>query len=266
VQLANYLQTARPAVYAEPSLRFAEVVAQRQLGFTNPAKRYYLSLRKLPETDPWRRCAETEEWLSTPADLPPSKTLAACRPAPQRPRLDGNLDEPFWETADRLRLRHDTDESTKTSAGEVRLIYDKEFLYIAVRCKKIASLDYHKNDVPRTHDADMSQYDRLTLRIDVDRDFTTAFELSVDSRGWTNDECWHDAKWNPDWFVAAASDETNWTIEAAMPLSELVAEPPAARHVWALAIRRTIPRLGYQSWAGDAAADSPDQFGFLIFE
>jgi cell wall-associated NlpC family hydrolase len=52
-----------------------------------------------------------------------------------------------------------------------------------------------------------------------------------------------------------------------VPRAELVAEPPATRHVWAAAVRRTIPRVGYQSWSGDAAdTDSPQQFGLLIFE
>ena len=56
---------------------------------------------------------------------------------------------------------------------------------------------------PRQRDADLSAHDRVTLRLDVDRDYTTAFELVVDHRGWTHDACWNDATWNPKWFVAA---------------------------------------------------------------
>ena len=54
-QLADYLRTARPALYAEPSVRFAETTAKRKLGFANPAQRFFLSLRQLPESDPWQR-------------------------------------------------------------------------------------------------------------------------------------------------------------------------------------------------------------------
>ena len=119
----------------------------------------------------------------------------------------------------------------------------------------------------RDRDADLSKTDRVTLRLDIDRDFTTAFELSVNSRGWTHDACWGDPNWNPAWYAAAAGDDTSWTIEAAIPLAELADKPPAARGVWAASARRTIPRVGYQTWSGAPTSDdSPAQFGMLIFE
>jgi len=235
---------------------------------SNPAKRYYLTLRQLPETNPWRRCGDTETWLAKPAELPPAKALGACRPTSERPQLDGQLNEPFWNTADRLRLSAADDVPKDASGGEVRLAYDREFLYIAVRCQKLPSPQSlaPSPQQPRPRDSDLSQNDRVSLGFDVDRDFTTAFELTVDSRGWTREACWDDSHWNPNWYVAAASDDESWTVEAAVPLSELVDDPPAARHVWAVSACRTIPRVGYQTWAGEPATDSPDQFGLLIFE
>jgi hypothetical protein len=287
-QLAEYLRSSKPELYAEPRVRFAEVAALRQLGLANPAKRYYLTLRQLPETNPWRRCSDTETWLATPAELPPPKTLGACRPTAERPYLDAQLTEPFWENADRLpigpehlvegRLSDADNKSPDTPPSEVRLAYDNDHLYIAIRCPKSPSPRVSRAEPveaqasaprpqnPRPRDADLSQHDRIALRFDIDRDFTTAFELSVDSRGWTHDECWGDPHWNPTWYVAAASDEATWTIEAAVPLSELVETPLTARHVWAISACRTIPRVGYQTWTGEAATDSPDQFGLLIFE
>ena len=69
---------------------------------------------------------------------------------------------------------------------------------------------------------------------------------------------WSDATWNPAWYVAAAGDDDFWTVEAAIPLAEIVEKSPTSRQVWAAAARRTIPRVGYESWAGDAAEnDSP---------
>ncbi len=279
IQLANYLKTARPALYAEPAVRFAEVTAQRKLGYANPAKRFFLALRQLPESDPWRQSAAAEEWLEKPGTDPPPKKLASCRPADRPPHLDGYLDEPFWNTADRLSLR-DSNSPPPSAEGpaegretaEIRLAHDNQFLYIAIHCPKAANLNYQTDDTARPRDADLTQHDRVSLRFDVDRDYTTAFELTVDHRGWTHDALWGDATWNPTWYVAAASDETSWTIEAALPLAELVDQPPAARDVWAVAARRTIPRTGYQSWGaattrGEAAAeDSPAPFGLLIFE
>lgn len=274
VELGKYLEAARPMLFAEPGVRFPIVAAERQLGFANSAKRYFLTLRPLPESDPWRRCAETEQWLSEASDQPPPKTLANCRQAGQRPHLDGQLDEPFWQTADVLQLQSDPASSVQHPVADspwrtssIRLVYDRQFLYLAVRCPKVAGGDYADDDRPRPRDADLSAHDRVALRFDVDRDYTTHFELVVDHRGWTRDACWGDVHWNPIWYVAAADDGATWTVEAAVPLAELVSEPPAARHVWAVAARRTIPRVGYESWSGDPARDdSPDQYGLLIFE
>jgi hypothetical protein len=275
VQLADYLKTSRPALYAEPSLRFAEVVAQRQLGYANPAKRLFISLRQLHQTDPWRQCAATEEWLDKPGDMPPPKKLAASRRTIQPPHLDGRLDERLWETADRLVLSGSAPRSGEElgeGLAEVRITHDDEFLYVAIHCLHVAGVKYQADDRPRTHDADLVQHDRVSLAFDVDRDYTTAFEFTIDDRGWTQDACWGDPSWNPTWYVANTADDNSWTIEAAIPMSELVDRPPVARDIWAVSIRRTIPRIGYQSWAaattgGEAAsAGSPNQFGLLIFE
>jgi photosystem II stability/assembly factor-like uncharacterized protein len=279
VQLADYLKTVRPALYAEPAVRFAEVTAERQLGFANPAKRFFISLRQLPETDPWRQCAAIEEWLDKPSSSPPAKKLATCRRAGAPPHLDGKLDDAIWDTADRVFLRaadtapHSGKEAGDESTGaEVRITHDGEFLYLAVHCLKAENVDYQSDNSPRPRDADLTQHDRVSLKLDVDRDYTTAFELTVDSRGWTYDSCNGDVTWNPTWYVAAANDDSSWTVEAAIPLSELVEKPPTARDVWALAARRTIPRTGYQTWSpattrGEAVSDdSPAQFGLLIFE
>jgi photosystem II stability/assembly factor-like uncharacterized protein len=269
VQLGEYLAKARPALFAEPSVRFPLVTAQRQLGYANPAQRYFLALRGLPEDDAWRRCAETELWFAEPGDRPPPKALGICRRTAQRPHLDGQLDEPLWESADALRL-------TSQPTPEVRLSYDDAFLYVAVRCPKASGVDYTADDRPRDRDSDLSQRDRVAVRIDVDRDFTTSFELVVDDRGWPRDSCAGDAHWNPKWFIAASSDQESWTVEIAVPLAELVAEPPTARHVWAVAVQRTIPKTGHQSWSGDEAAagnspgdtpdGTPDQFGMVLFD
>lgn len=271
--LGQYLEHSRPALYAEPSVRFPLVVGQRELGFANPAQRYYLTLRSLGANDPWRRCAQTEEWFDKPGDSPPPKTLGHCRRTSERPHLDGKLDEPLWEGADRLSLRESSEtESQKKGTDKidhptVRFACDDEFLYVAAQCPRSPSGEYSADDRPRTRDADLTAHDRISIRLDVDRDYTTAYELTFDCRGWTHDACWNDATWNPKWFVAAKSDESSWSTELAIPLAELVQERPAARQVWAASIVRTIPRVGDETWSGDAAAeDSPEKFGLLIFE
>jgi hypothetical protein len=245
-------------------VRFPLVVAQRQRGFANPAQRYFLSLSSLPENDPWRLCATTEQWFAKPEDSPPPKKLAHCRRVAERPQLDGKFDEAFWESADRLKL-NGADDAAK--AGVVRLVRDEEFLYLAVECPKAKDCEYEPDKSPRSRDADLAAQDRVTIEIDVDRDYTTAFALAVDQRGWTHDACWGDATWNPQWFVAADADEDTWRVEAAIPLAELVSAAPTAKDVWAVSAVRTIPAGGAASWVGGAdGEESPGRFGLLIFD
>ena len=83
--------SARPSLYADPSVRFPLVVAERKLGFANPAQRYFLTLKSLPENDPWRRCAQTEEWFAQPGESPPAKQLGNCRSPPSGPTSTASL-------------------------------------------------------------------------------------------------------------------------------------------------------------------------------
>jgi hypothetical protein len=107
----------------------------------------------------------------------------------------------------------------------------------------------------------------LELLIDVDRDYTTCYRLAVDHRGWVWEACMDITAWNPDWYVAAAEDDTSWTIEVAIPFDQIVESAPAEHDVWAVGLRRIVPRVGFQSWA---PAESPHvtaaDFGLLMFE
>ena len=85
--------------------------------------------------------------------------------------------------------------------------------------------------------------------------------------GWTGEACAGDKTWNPAWFVAAASDDSQWMIEAAIPLGEIFHRAPTERDVWAIGLQRTVPLVGFQSWTQPAAISPRGEgFGFLMFE
>jgi hypothetical protein len=147
------------------------------------------------------------------------------------------------------------------------LAYDDEFLYLGISCTQAAASDYAKSSQPRSHDADLSDYDRVELLIDVDRDFATYYRLAIDHRGWTAESCWRDTTWNPNWFVASGGADGVWTAEAAIPLSELSGQHPTAKTAWAVGIQRVVPGVGFQSWTAPAASEiMPEGFGLLIFQ
>lgn len=266
--LGKYLQTARPAVFAEPSLRFPLSVASRQLGFAATADKYFTVLGKSAVDSSWQRAALAERWLAEPGELPPGKPIATCRAVQQPPRLDGQFDEEIWTRAEPLRL----DGEARAATGlqpQVQLCRDADYLYVAITCPKLPGENYPASEGPRTRDGDLSPFDRVQLSIDVDRDYGTAFEFTVDCRGWTHDACWGDASWQPKWYVAHYAGQTaegkpTWQVEVAIPWAELATPEPAVLDTWAISAVRHTPRQGSTSWTG-SANDSPDQFGLLLF-
>lgn len=265
-QLAEFVAQTRPRLYAQQSLRFPWAAAQRKRGFSGSAERYMLAVERSGEGNPWQQCAAAEAWLREPDEQPPAKPIVACRVATERPHLDGRLDEPIWQSSSPVRLRN-ADPRAKLGAVELRLAYDSEYLYVSAQCAKVAGIEYATDDRPRPYDGDVQDHDHLRILLDLDRDYSTWFELAVDYRGWTADRCWGDASWNPRWYVAPAQDAQSWSFEAAIPWSQLTAAPPRERHVWAAAVERVAPPVGMQSWTGVLSErPSPEDFGLMIFE
>lgn len=259
-QLGKYLEQARPALFADPAVRFPIATAQRGLGFTASAEKYAALLLKQAVVPAWKRCGEAERWLAGQSELPPAKPIATCRAAAERPLLDGALDDPCWREAEALPIGG----GESAGRGVVRLASDQEFFYIAIDCPRRTPSGEVSND-PRPRDGDLTGHDRVTILLDVDRDYAAAFELSIDSRGWMGDRCWGDRHWNPRWFVAAGNAAGRWTAEAAIPLAELAKEAPPPKTAWAVAAVRHTPGAAAESWTGVADEASPDRFGLLLF-
>jgi photosystem II stability/assembly factor-like uncharacterized protein len=264
-ELGRRIERTRPDLFAQPALRFPLAVAHRHQGFPRQAEHYYLTHTRGARRDPWWACARGEEWLSEPKGLPP-KSVLHCVRALSKPRLDGRLDDAVWQRAKPAELKstqHDDDRWP----GAVILAYDDEFLYLAINCRQAPGAKYEKTEGPRPRDPDLSSHDRVEVFLDLDRDFSTYYRLSIDHRGWPSEGCWGDRSWNPTWFVAARSAEGTWTAEAAIPLDQLTGRYPGPREVWALGIQRTVPGVGFQSWSEPAAAAvMPEGFGYLIFD
>lgn len=261
---AEQLEQVEPALAYEPRVRFAVAVAQRRQGNSGNAQRFFQSLARNRPADAWRGCAQTELWLVDRQEQPP-KALWNCRQASSKPRLDGRLDDAVWRAAEVVDLRSPQREDAEWGAVAM-LAYDDEFLYVGLSCTRAPGFHYDTSDRPRPRDPDLSDHDRVELLVDVDRDFATYYRLAIDHRGWVAESCWHDATWNPGWFVASGGDENAWTAEAAIPLAELVADAQAAKTVWAVGVQRIVPGVGFQSWTQPSAPEvMPEGFGYLIF-
>jgi photosystem II stability/assembly factor-like uncharacterized protein len=279
--------------------------ARRQLGKAEESQRWllrYITETTVPVgaptgargADPWRECVLLESWLMNRAGQPtPPKPVAMCRRTTSRPYLDGKLDDECWQNAVPMplstmagelgsdfgcreaierELKEKGDKPTPSALQEAlsegtraAFAFDDENLYIAVVCRHPAGMKKDKL-AKRSRDMDLRAFDRVSILIDLDRDYQTYYQLQVDQRGALCEDCWGDRSWNPKWFVAINPEETGWTAEIAIPLSELTGDVVAPGKLWAVNVVRTVPGRGVQAWSGPAGVTPrPEGMGVLTF-
>jgi photosystem II stability/assembly factor-like uncharacterized protein len=264
--------SALGALHADdPAVQFGLNVARRQLGDFDKPRQWLRSFLAQPRgpagkpgDDPWREAAAAELWLTERIGLPP-KQVASCQQTAAKPFLDGDLDDACWRNAKPLVLRDATGGTAAGYATRAWLAYDAEYLYVAVQCQHPDGLAVPP--VPhRTRDADLSRFDRVSILLDLDRDYQTYFHLQIDQRGALAEDCWGDRTWDPRWFVACKSGPDGWTAEAAIPLRELTGDTPTLGRAWACNVVRVLPGRGVQAWSLPADVQPrPEGMGLMMF-
>jgi photosystem II stability/assembly factor-like uncharacterized protein len=280
-----------PMACNDPTLQFPLQAARRNLGQFDEAQQWYSQFASRQPDGPWRNAALAELWLTKRSGSPP-KPVAVCRFTDVKPFLDGKLDDACWQTGEPLRLRDASEIKAKPGEEpkpseldakyqtEVRLAYDREYLYLAARCthpedpragagSPRAGAASPDPALLKKRDGDLRNFDRVSLMLDLDRDYSTCFHLQVDERGCISDDCWGDKSWDPRWFVAVHRETTAWTVEAAIPLKALTGDPVAHGHAWACNVVRVVPGAGVQSFS--QPAEVPEEamrlegMGLLMF-
>ena len=277
--IGKYIKKRHSFLHKEPSVLLPLIAAQREEGYTNDAERSLMLLKKRHVGDALAQIVATERWLSEPKETPPQKPIWTCAQATEKPYLDGLFKELLWKKARPIRLNQRMfrkNSRTRTAQKEkqpasLRIARDQQFLYIAIECPKHANVGYSQSAAPRKQDANLKASDRVNIFLDTDRDYTTSWQLSIDSSGRTFDACWGNTKWNPKWFVAQHSNAKTWFIEAAIPLSQLTSDPPRARDAWAVGVQRIIPSNNGEGVEIETWAIPPEMkvrtehFGLLLF-
>jgi photosystem II stability/assembly factor-like uncharacterized protein len=254
------------AMYAtDPSMLFSLQSARRSLGDSAKTTEWYGKFKGYVAQGPWHEAANSEVWLARPGAQPPRK-LARCRLTDARPYLDGDLDDACWQNVKPLLLDNAVGDTAKAYTTQALFAYDQEFFYIALKCQHPRGKQVAPVKV-RPRDADVEPYDRVSILLDLDRDYTTCFHLQIDQRGCVREDCCGDLSWNPRWFVAVKSAEDCWQIEAAIPLGELTGQPIALNSAWAFNVVRIVPGQGVQSWSQPADVEPrPEGMSLLQFQ
>ena len=151
------------------------------MAISTRARAWYQEFVNRQSDGPWRAAAQAELWLSNRTG-PPPKPVAFGRKTDTPPYLDGKLDDPCWQNARPIKLRAVGAEGLTEFPTEVKIAYDQEFLYLAIKCAHPTGrqLPLAKG---RQRDADLGPFDRVSVSFDLDRDYSTSFNFAIDQRG-----------------------------------------------------------------------------------
>jgi photosystem II stability/assembly factor-like uncharacterized protein len=249
---------------SDPSTQFCLQSARRAMGDAAAAKTWFGNFAGYVPNGPWHQAALGELWLTGAPATP--RRLARCRLTNVRPYLDGEFDDPCWQNVKPLVLDNAVGDTAREYNTQALFAYDQEFLYLAVKCRHPQG--QHVAPVKtRQRDADIEPYDRISLMLDLDRDYATYFHLQIDQRGCVRDDCWGELSWNPRWYVAVKSGDDCWQVEVAIPLVELTSQRIPLNSAWAFNLVRILPGRGVQSWSQPAdVRPRPEGMSLLLFQ
>ncbi|HEU4879501.1 MAG TPA: DUF5916 domain-containing protein, partial [Gemmatimonadaceae bacterium] len=164
--------------------------------------------------------------------------------------IDGKLDDAAWAAAapsSGFIQAYPTPGAPAVDPTEVRVVYDDQALYVAIRMH-----DSHPDSIAAQlarRDASGIYSDWAHLIVDSYRDRRTAFRFSVNPKGvkkdvYTSDDGAEDVNWDAVWDVATLVDSGGWNAEYRIPLSQLRFGGAAkgAERVWGFQVMRDIAR------------------------
>ncbi|MDA1166570.1 MAG: hypothetical protein O3B13_26030, partial [Planctomycetota bacterium] len=286
IQMGQVIRQRLPEVYPAPAVTWPLASVLRREGHARISESLYRKLVCADPSDPIGQLASGELWVTEPVDEMP-RNFSYCTWTTVRPNLDGVLGDECWlESREILLVPEDGQTRLSTSDPliedrsaypSVMLSHDDQFLYVAATLPRAiaelkqtrpvgrgslqgVTIDRASTESPppvqfegRTHDENLSGFDRLKISLDTDRDYSTAYEIEIDERGRVRESCWEDSTWNPKMWVHVDSEPTRWRIEMAIPFSELSSEHPQRHSAWAVSIVRTIPGSEWQVWPNSGA-------------
>ncbi|MEM7473390.1 MAG: YCF48-related protein [Planctomycetota bacterium] len=185
---------------------------------------------------PWWWRAQQESLIQK-NQLQAVSVLAEAIMTQDRPYLDGSPSETFWSKAQAVKLVPAVEQAEPLANTLVRWAYDHDYIYLAAVCAKRKGYPKVAKVLNRQHDAALNASDRLEIRLDLDRDYSTYMHLGVAENGQTLDRCLGQAEFNPKWHVAVQSKDEIWMVEVAIPKDQLVDHPLPGK-IWGLQMER----------------------------
>lgn len=186
----------------------------------------------------------------TSSSKKPLRVYHTCRLSTAKPVIDGKLDDACWKTGEWSGnyTQWIPNEGAKPSQPtQLKILYDDKNIYVAIRAfdsvpEKISRKAGRRDDFTG---------DMAGITLDSYHDHRTGFEFDVSAAGQkidlllTNPQN-TDMNWNAIWSVKTAKEDSAWTAEFEIPLSQLRYSNDSVQ-VWGLHAWRWIERLQQES-------------------
>ena len=169
--------------------------------------------------------------------------------------LDGRLDEPFWSravpAADFIQIDPANGEPA-TERTEVRIVFDREALYLGVTC-----FDSEPDSVARVaapaRRAHLFSDDGFMWTIDTFLDGRTGYFFEMNPSGLMADALMglngENREWDGIWNARVQRSEIGWTLEIEIPFRTLNFNPDS--DTWGINFQRTVRRKNEAAiWTG----------------
>jgi hypothetical protein len=175
------------------------------------------------------------------------KSYTASRLSDDPPKINGILDDPCWKEgvwAGGFIQVSPYEGKPPSQETNFKILYDNKHVYIAIRCYDTEPEKIELRKAPR----DSYSGDVAGVAFDSYFDHRTAFEFALTAAGGKMDLVHQnigkfDRNWDAVWDGKTALEDSAWTAEMKIPLSQL-RYPDKEEQVWGLHSFRTIYRLG----------------------
>ncbi|MEN8159168.1 MAG: carbohydrate binding family 9 domain-containing protein [Myxococcota bacterium] len=187
------------------------------------------------------------------------------------PTIDGNLDDPVWETAvpiGPLTQVVPVEGGQPSERTEVRITYDAHAFYLAVR-----AYDSEPDEIiapAMRRDASLTAGDRITFLIDTFHDHRNAYLFSTNPNGARFDGILENntvfrTPWDGIWNAKAQVDDQGWTCEFEIPFKTISFDPNI--DTWGFNLLRNVRRRNeenrWSSWTQNKFLTDVSEVGHL---
>ena len=201
--------------------------------------------------------------LAAPSQAGETPVVQATR-TPTPPSIDGRLDESVWHQAPTVAdffQREPVEGAPPTEQTQVRILFDDDHLYFALRCFDSQVNRLVANQMRR--DADLDENDNIQIILDPYNDRRGGFYFSTNPLGVRQDLLLTDEgrtrnqAWDSVWQSRTTIDSLGWSAEVAIPFDQ-VRYPDSDQAVWGINIGRAIRRKNEEVFL----VPPPQSYGF----